>query len=233
MKRTTAILALLTVLTLTAQIAAGQVNYKVKPQQATADDYIKLLNFMKYETFSFDVSSLADSTRTIQILCREYDHGKIEEEKHIWTARNRTMISDFGEEDQKEIHEEGSAYDEANDVYCVTKKILIGFTPLKNDSTEQVYVDVENNGCGLICLKVKPAVNMKTGETHLEYLTRPFKVATFQFDTFIPLVLYGNMWYDENFDIFRFCGENELDPDMSSDMLKEIPHYHVIGMKVK
>lgn len=54
MSKITIIVALIAVLTLTTQTAAGQVNYEVKPQQATADDYIKLLNVMKYETYSFD-----------------------------------------------------------------------------------------------------------------------------------------------------------------------------------
>ena len=45
----------------------------------------------------------------------------------------------------------------------------------------------------------------------------------------IPLVLYGSGWYDEQFDLTRFCGESEIDPGMKSDILQYIPHYYIIG----
>ena len=225
--------ALIAVLTLTTQTVAGQVNYQVMPQQALAEDYVKLLNAVGYQTYSFDISSLADSTRILQFLCREYDHGTMVGEKELFTVSNRIMISDFDEDDQKTIHESGMAYDEANDVLRASRKVLVGFTPLKNDSTERASLEVEDMGHVDFPLTVRPAVNTKTGDTNLDYKTRPFKVPEFQFDTFMPLCLYGSMWYDERFDIFRFCGEIELDPDMSSDMLKDIPHYYVIGVKVQ
>jgi hypothetical protein len=43
--------------------------------------------------------------------------------------------------------------------------------------------------------------------------------------------LFGSSWYDERFNIYRFCGENEINPDMSSEILKDVPHYYVIGVK--
>ena len=48
-------------------------SYEVKPQKAEVDDYIKLLNLAKYEVFSYDISSLCDSTRAFEsesrVLC--------------------------------------------------------------------------------------------------------------------------------------------------------------------
>ncbi|MBR4729229.1 MAG: DUF5041 domain-containing protein, partial [Prevotella sp.] len=30
----------------------------------------------------------------------------------------------------------------------------------------------------------------------------------------------------------RFCGENTIKPDLSSDILKYVPHYYIIGVIV-
>lgn len=223
-------LSLLFLLSLTMSWAQ---NYSVNPQEASMEDYIKLLIFNKYEAFSFDVSSLIDSTRVFEFYYREYEREKMVAEKRFCIYENRTMISEFNEQDQKQIHEEGSAFDEANGVYSVAQKIIIGFSPLKNDSTQRAYVDIENMTRGAFYLPLRPAVNTKSGETRLEYFPVPYKASKFEFNKFMPLVLYGSMWYDEVNDIFRMCGENEIDPDKGSRMQKHMPHYYIIGMVVR
>jgi hypothetical protein len=49
----------------------------------------------------------------------------------------------------------------------------------------------------------------------------------------IPLVLLGSAWWDTKFKVFRFCGENEINPDMSEKFISEIPHFYVIGVEVQ
>ena len=66
---------------------------------------------------------------------------------------------------------------------------------------------------------------------HFNYHTRPFIIEAFEVDKFIPLVLFGSSWYDERFNVIRFCGEREIDPDLSSEILKDVPHYYVLGIK--
>ncbi|MCL2502285.1 MAG: DUF5041 domain-containing protein, partial [Bacteroidales bacterium] len=63
------------------------------------------------------------------------------------------------------------------------------------------------------------------------YNTRPFKISEFKEDEFIPLILLGSSWYDERYNVFRFCGEKQIEPDMSSEILKDVPHYYVIGVR--
>ena len=65
----------------------------------------------------------------------------------------------------------------------------------------------------------------------LDYNIMPFKVDGFEKGKFVPLVLYAAPWWDENYEICRFCGKNELSPDMTSELLKDSPHYFVIGVK--
>ena len=55
-------------------------------------------------------------------------------------------------------------------------------------------------------------------------------MSEFKENEFIPLILLGSGWFDERFNIFRFCGESEIEPDMSSEILKEVPHHYVLGV---
>ncbi|MDE6633830.1 MAG: DUF5041 domain-containing protein [Bacteroidaceae bacterium] len=45
-------------------------------------------------------------------------------------------------------------------------------------------------------------------------------------------MILGSVWYDKDAGVFRFCGEKEINPDMSSQILRYIPHYYVIGIEV-
>ena len=38
-------------------------------------------------------------------------------------------------------------------------------------------------------------------------------------------------WLDERYNIIRFCGEKEIDPELSSEILKHLPHYYILGLK--
>ena len=60
----------------------------------------------------------------------------------------------------------------------------------------------------------------------------PFKVDKIQLGEFIPLVMLGSYWFDEEAGFFRFCGEDELEADLSSKILSLVPHYYVFGMSV-
>lgn len=208
-------------------------NYVVKPQEATAEDYIKLLNYAKYEAFSYDISSLIDSTRLLEFCYREYEEGKMIAEKSWIATYNRDMISSYSEKDQKEIREEGSAYDEANDVYKVRKSITIGFMPIKNDSIVRIFLDVDDGLTGGIPLKIKPVINPTNGEKRIDYIPTPYKVTSFEFNKFIPLAFYGSWWYDKVDNIFRRCGEMELEDGKPSILEKYTTHYYIIGVKVK
>ena len=58
-------------------------------------------------------------------------------------------------------------------------------------------------------------------------------VSTWEKGKFIPLVLYGSYWYEPEISVSRFCGESVIKPDLSSDIVKSIPHFFVLGIKIK
>lgn len=208
----------------------------LRPLKASAEDYIKLLNRSGYEAFTFDISPLTDGQYYITFKVKEYKDGQ-EIKDDIWggyaTFRNMTLLSEFPEDDQKNAKPENMA-DLDRGIYAMGKKIMIGFTPIVNDSIQPVSIEVENMGSRSAQLQMLPQyVNNESinGNKFFRYYARPFKTGEIATGKFLPLVLLGSMWYDKDLGIFRFCGEKEIDPDMSSLILRYIPHYYVIGIE--
>ena len=212
--------------------------YEIKPLEAVADDYIPLLQYSGYDSFSFDISSLGDRRYQIRFIVREYDHGTLVSDDYMgWrkTRSNMALVSDFDAEDQATIKPENMD-DAERGIYKLAKKMQIGFAPAMRDSVRPMMLSVEKMGEMFIPLNMKPQYagnDSVNGQKFYTYNTRPFEVKELKMDTFVPLVLLGSIWYDERFNIHRFCGESVLDPDMSADILKHIPHYYVIGVKIK
>lgn len=220
---------------LTGTIFSINVNAQViKRTEPDLSDYIPLLNAAGYEVFTFDIASLKDETYNIQFTIREYTEGTLvydsSKSDFVFSITNRTMISGFPEESQKKILSEGLAYDLAKGIYTLGEKISIGFTP-SADSLKTVTMSIENMGSLQRSLSLKPLTASKWKGKFM-YGYRPFKVSDIQFGCFTPLLMVGSYWYDDKFDIVRFCGENELSVDLSSEMLSLIPHYYVIGIIV-
>lgn len=118
-----------------------------------------------------------------------------------------------------------------NVIMTLDKKLIIGLSPFENDSTSNYLFDFgDNRGfSGLLHLKQLDA----PGNPYI-YETRPFELdAHAEKGKLIPLVLYGSYWYDQNAGACRFCGDNEIKPDLSSDIVKNIPHFFVLGIKIK
>ena len=144
------------------------------------------------------------------------------------------LLSEFPEDAQKNTNPEDMA-DSNRGIYAMGEKIMIGFTPIVNDSIRPILIEVENMGSSSPSLKMFPQYENNdsiNGKKLFQYLTRPFKTGEITTGKFLPLVLFGSIWYDKDFGIHRFCGEKEIDPDMSSKILKYIPHYYVIGIEV-
>lgn len=208
---------------------------ELKRTEPDFSDYIPLLNTAGYEVFTFDISSLKDETYDIEFFFQEYTDGVLVEDQTNegplrYIFRNRRMLSDFPEEYHQEILAEGPIYDLEKGICTLGEKISIGFSP-SADSLKSVAMTVDHIGAIRKLLPMK-AQNTAPGKYEYMYDYRPFKVSAIQLGEFIPLVMFGSYWYDEKYDLFRFCGESELDPDLSSKMLASIPHYYVLGMTV-
>lgn len=211
---------------------------EVKQIEASVDDYIALLNQSGYQAYSFDISQLMDTTYYVQFEVREYVAGNPEPvmvQPYGRGLKNRTMVKDFmwrelSEEELADIRDASVDYE--NGVYSRAEKITVGFLPCKNDSTEVGKLFVENQGASGFSLSLKQIDHKGAYNEDViySYNTLPFKTSAFEEGKFIPLAAYASFWFDERFNIIRFCGATELDPDMTTEILKDTPHYFVIGV---
>lgn len=201
--------------------------------QPSFDDYISLLNASGYEAYAFDISRLKDTTYDIKIEWKEYDSSSHEpvNSKTLAVFNNRTMVKDFmwselSDEELESIKEKSIDFE--NGIYNRSDKITVGFLPVINDSSKRCMVNVDNSGSVIFNLSLKGVTDKSNNISYL-YDSRPFKISSFEPNTFIPLVLYGSWWYDDNFGVLRFCGESEIDSEMTAKILESIPHYYIIG----
>ena len=115
------------------------------------------------------------------------------------------------------------------------EKLVIGFAPSGNDSTAiYTFNFSEGRGSnGRLSLRAIYAPEEPT-KSRYSYESRPFElVPPFEKGEFVPLILYGSYWYEPETGFSRFCGESVIKPDLSSDIVKSIPHFYVLGIKIK
>lgn len=61
--------------------------------------------------------------------------------------------------------------------------------------------------------------------------SKPFKLTSQKINSYHPLVMIGSYWKDEN-DLLRFCMENVLEEDYSSEAFAVMPSYFLIGYRL-
>ena len=232
MKRITFVLILLSAI---SSVSRAQ---EVKPTEASIEDYIALLNQNGYQAYSFDISPMKDTTYQVHFEVREYvadNPEPVSIQPYGLRLKNRTMVKEFfwrelSEEEVAEI--KTASVDYENGVYSRSEKITVGFLPCENDSTKVGRIFLDNQGNFGFSLKLKPINHYGAYDNQViyQYRTLPFKPSAFEEGKFIPLAAYTSFWFDAKYNIIRSCGATELDPDMSTEILKDTPHYYVIGV---
>ena len=232
MKRITFVLVLLSAISLASRAQ------EVKPIESSIEDYIALLNQNGYQAYSFDISPMKDTTYQVHFEVREYVADNLEPvsiQPYGLRLKNRTMVKEFfwrelSEEEVAEI--KAASVDYENGVYSRSEKLTVGFLPCENDSTKVGRIFLDNQGNFGFSLKLKPINHYGTYDNQViyQYRTLPFKPSAFEEGKFIPLAAYTSFWFDAKYNIIRSCGATELDPDMSTEILKDTPHYYVIGV---
>ena len=191
------------IIALLALIALAGQAQEIRADEPTLGDYMQLLKAKGYIAYSFDMKDFKG--KQYEPVVMEYANSK-----------------------------------EAKDVlgfsfsFPLGEKLVIGFAPSSNDST-YVYSYQSDGGGGFnATLKLQPvyAPEMPTKQAY-RYESRPFElVAPVEMGKFIPLVLFGSYWYEQETGVSRFCGEKQINPDLSSDIIKSIPHFYVLGIKI-
>lgn len=205
----------------------------VKSQDATAEDYLPLLQASGYKIYSFDISEFLNETYHFTFKIKEYvNREEVKGNDESFTFPNRMMLDEFPENSQKRILEEGRAANPEKGVYMQANKLTIGLMPSKADSLKSIRINMEGMGESGKGLKLKPLKDPKSDMQFYHYESRPFTFDKFEEGKFIPLVFFASFWVDEKFGFFRFCGAKEITPALESDYVENTPHFYVIGVEI-
>ena len=201
-------------------------------KNAELGDFVTLLGAAGYEIFSYDISEMLNERYDIVVVKKEFSAGKEIESSNLIRVSNKRILTEFPESQWQKIIDEGRIIDTKTQAIAHAEKISFGFYPSGNDSTKHMQIDVpEFMRSTKIIFKLRGLTQKESDKLLFFYHTRPFKMTAFKEDEFIPLILLGSGWYDERFNVFRFCGEREIEPDMSSEILKDVPHHYIVGVK--
>ena len=177
---------------------------EIKRNESSISDYLPLLKTKGYMAYSFDTKDFKDAL--VEPIVMEYAKGQ-----------EPRAVADF------------------SITMSLGEKLIIGFVPSDEESKAYYTFHFSENRGFSNRLSLMPIFDPDnpTDKWYM-YESRPFElVAPFEKGKFIPLVLYGSYWYEPENGGCRFCGENEIKPDLSSDIVKYIPHYYVLGIKLK
>lgn len=209
---------------------------QIRPAKATAGDYVELLKASGYEAYSFRLEGMAGATYDIVFDVREYAGGELVASNPCGGFSNRIMLDnftpvDYTPEEVAQIKTE--AYDFDGGIFALGERLSVGFVPLADDSAVKCRMAVADLGSASLQLDLKPVENAIYQRPVYRYVSRPFKTESFAEGEFIPLVLYCSFWYDRKAGVVRCCGESEIDPQLTAQILKESPHYYIIGVTLR
>ncbi len=207
---------------------------EIVPQKTIADDYIPLLNSMGYNFYKFDISTFADNTYYISFVIKEYINNVETERENsdfVISMTNRIMLSDFEPEEQEIAIRQNMVEDVEKGIFRLAKNLTVGFLPIENDTVRKVVMSLPGLLEGSYPLSLLP-IAKPDGTSETKYSVRPFNIEGFDFNKFTPLVSCISYWWDENAGVVRCCGDSEIEPDMSSDILKDSPHYYIVGVLI-
>lgn len=212
-------------------MAAAVDAQEITPADVTFDDMRVVLESAGFETYAYDLTSfLEDDTRyEVAVSVKEYDGGK--EPVDDWTfhlGSTRVLLSDFSAETRAEIPD-SMLLDKKRGIVRQSGRLVLGRYPSMTDSVARWVFSLENGGRGSMQLDLK-AVQVPDKEPFYSYESRPFAKSGFEAGKFIPLVFFGSMWYDEKAGVYRQCGESEIAPDLSSEIVGSVPHFYVMGV---
>ena len=189
---------------LLALVAMTDWAQEIKTNETTINDYIPMLNQKGYQAYSFDVSAIKGKNVTFNV--REFVDGKEVED-------SPRLLFPY--------------YFQANG-----DKLVIGFLPSEKDSLALCCFSWENTVSFTSSMKLKQIYWESENKYVYSYTSKPFELTMpLEADTVIPLVCYCSFWYDAEYKVTRCCGDNFIKPDLSSDILKYVPHYYVLGIK--
>ena len=206
-------------------MAASVGAQEITPVDTTFDDMRTVLESAGFEAYAFDLKDFlkGDGRYEVTFRVREYAGGSQTDSTDYVLGENKAFLTDYPEEQRSDI-----MADEAG-VVSRAEKLVVGCYPSKVDSIATWMVELQD------VAQMFPRLQLRNiaaeGAPRYHYISRPFEtVEGVMQGEFIPLVFFGSMWYDEKYGVYRFCGEREIAPDLSSEIVGHVPHFYVMGV---
>lgn len=226
------LIALLCAVALVGTLRA-QDSVRITPQPIQLEDVIDVLEMDDIYIHRFDLRPLLDTHYDITFYVDEYRHAEKQGRVHSFMfGSNIGSVTEYPEEQWEDIRREYHLAPNENE-YDRIKAATLVFR-VKDDSLVHISVSSPDVGRMTKRLKLYP-VEGETRYVSYMYSSRPFRLdAVANADTVeIPLVFFGSWWYDKRFNVTRFCGESEIDPQLQSQIVKDVPHAYVVGMRLE
>lgn len=216
-----------------ASVAASAQSFVSKRTKSTAEDYVLLMESKGYKSYAFDMMAFKDATYWLEPVIRHFHNGKEVDDYGVLGIRlsTRDMVSPESD-DEKSNSLTSERYDAAKGIRYLCERLRVGFIPTDSSNVVLMQFHVTEGGSITLPLFLEKQRNPKSGELGCTIGYRPFRVERIELGKFVPLAMVGAHWYDDDIESFRFCGDDELTEGMTEDMLKFIPDYYVVGMKV-
>lgn len=198
---------------------------RVASMECGLEEYRPLLSAAGFEAYAFDIRDFLknEGRYTVTFRVREYADGRQIDSMDYVLGENKAFLTDYPEEQRSDIFA-----DEAG-VVSRSEKLVVGCYPSKVDSIATWMVELQDEAQMYPRLPLRNIAAEGTPRYH--YISRPFvTVEGVMPGQFIPLIFFGSMWYDAKYGIYRFCGEREIAPDLSSEIVSHVPHFYVMGV---
>lgn len=212
--------------------ATAQTAHSVIPMEVQMEDVTNILDIMGIHASRFDLTRFLDAPRQVEVFVREYKNNRKTGKEHTFQlGRNIHYLNDYPEDNREQLRQEHKLTAGQNQ-WDVIKELSIYIRhENRTDSTVHIRASSPNAGSSGFRFDLHPA----DGHNSYMYVARPFSVQTMEAADLmeIPLILYGSAWSAPGTTFYRFCGESEIDPEMKAEILTHIPHYYIIGVRLK
>lgn len=211
-------------------VSAQQTSPQVQKMEPQMEDIYNVLEAMNIHIFRFDMKEFLNQVYAVSIYVDEYENGQTPKRLSTRYLGNNIESLDNVPEEHRQTLREIKQIPEGKNEWEEIKEISV-YLRKSNDSTAVCMINIPGSSRQGVPLKLRPVEKYHS----FHYRPLPFKLQPIsqQGNLKIPLLLYGSAWLDKQHNIIRFCGENEIDPEMKAKILNNIPHYYVIGIELK
>lgn len=212
----------------------AQDSLRVTPQPIQLEDVVDVLEMNGISIHRFDLRPLLKTHYNVSFYVDEYRHAEKQGRVHSFMfGSNIGSVTEYPEEQWEAVRQEHHlAPNESEFDYIKSVTLTL---QVKDDSL--ATISVGSPGVGRMSkssLKLYP-VEGYTQAVNYMYDSRPFRLESVTDGDMveIPLVFFGSGWYDKRFNVTRFCGESEIDPQLQAEIVKDVPHAYVVGMRLE